>query len=439
MASPAALRKPTRPLNERRFDPMRRGSGGEPITVLLIGDYAYANGGQAKAMLDSALGLKRAGARPIVFAAVGPPDLRLAAAGVETICLYLPDMLSYKSKAAAMVHGLWNFKARKALAEVLKRLPDENAVIHLHSYAKALSASIKAAIAARGLPAAFTLHDYFLICPNGRLYNHQTQQICDLTPLSRSCVSCHCDMRSYSRKLWRVGRQLIAERAPALSGLFSDVILVTRFQREVVGPLLPKARQHILSNPIDVSDLGPRAVAGEGFVFLGRLSPEKGPLIFAEAAKRAGASATFIGDGPLRDEIAAKYPDAKLLGWKPPDAAQRILREARALVFPSVWYEAQGLAVLEAKALGVPVIVSDVCAARDEVESGKAGVLFKSGDPSALADALVRLGDADYALSLAQAAHQSYWAAPRSPQRHVEGLMRIYRGMVRESAVAKEA
>jgi glycosyltransferase involved in cell wall biosynthesis len=246
-------------------------------------------------------------------------------------------------------------------------------------------------------------------------------------------------MRSYGRKLWRVGRQMIAERGPALSGLFSDLILVTRFQRDVVGSLLPKARRHILSNPIDVSDLGPRAAAGHGFVFLGRLSPEKGPLIFAEAAKRAGVTATFIGDGPLREEIAAKYPDARLLGWKPPDVAQQLLREARALVFPSVWYEAQGLAVLEAKALGVPVIVSDVCAARDEVESGAAGLLFKSGDESSLADALVRLGDDAYALSLAHGAYRSYWAAPRSLQRHVEGLMRVYRSMVRKSAVAKEA
>jgi len=409
------------------------------MTVLLIGDYAYANGGQAKAMLDSALGLKRAGARPIVFAAVGAPDPRLAAAGVETICLDLPDMLSHTSKAAAMAQGLWNFKARKALSDVLKKLPDDNAVVHLHGYAKALSASVKAAIAARGLPAAFTLHDYFLICPNGGLYNYQSAEICSLTPLSRACISCHCDMRSYGRKLWRVGRQMIAERAPALSDLFSDLILVTRFQREVVGPLLPKARQHILSNPIDVPNLGPRDAAGEGFVFLGRLSPEKGPLIFAEAAKRAGVTATFVGDGPLRDEIAVKYPDANLLGWCAPDVAQEILRKARALVFPSVWYEAQGLAVLEAKALGVPVIVSDVCAARDEVESGAAGLLFKSGDPSSLADALARLGDDAYALALARAAHQSYWAAPRSLQRHVEGLLRIYRGMVRKSGASKEA
>jgi glycosyltransferase involved in cell wall biosynthesis len=415
-----------------------RDRAGPPLTVALIGDYAYPNGGQAKAMLDSAIGLKRAGARPIVFAAVGPPDTRLAAERIETVCLDQLDMRSRKSKTAALLQGVWNFEASKALTQVLGALPDENAVVHLHGYAKALSASVKTAIAARGLPAAFTLHDYFLMCPNGGLYNYQAGHVCDLKPLSRACVSSHCDMRSYGRKLWRVARQLIAEQGEPLSGIFSDLILVTRFQREAVGPLLPPARQHILSNPIDVPDLGPRASPGAGgFVFVGRLSQEKGPLIFAEAAKRAGVTATFIGDGPLRGEIAAKYPEARVEGWKTPEIVQAILRDARALVFPSVWYEAQGLAVLEAKALGVRVIVSVVCAARHEIDGGRAGLLFKSGDADSLAEALVRLGDEAFALSLSRAAHQSYWAAPRGLQRHVDGLMRIYRGMVRARRAAR--
>jgi len=42
-------------------------------------------------MLDAAIGLKRAGARPVVFAALGPADPRLAAAGVETVCLDAAD------------------------------------------------------------------------------------------------------------------------------------------------------------------------------------------------------------------------------------------------------------------------------------------------------------------------------------------------------------
>ena len=430
MASPAALRKPFSPFNESRPD-RRSGRGEAPLTIALIGDYAYANGGEAKAMLDAAIGLKRAGARPIVFAAIGPPDPRLAAAGVETICLDQPDAPSHGSKAAAIVQGLWNFRAAKALREFLATLPEDNAVLHLHGYAQALSSSVKTAIASRGLPAAFTMHDYFLICPTGGLYNYQTREICRVAPLSRACVSCHCDMRSYGHKLWQVGRHLVAESRPAMSSVFSDIVLATRFQREAVGALLSKARQHILYNPIDVPDFGPRLTTGEGFVFRGRLSPEKGPLVFAEAAKRAGVAATFIGDGPLQREIAARYPDARLVGRKNPEIAQAIVRDARALVFPSLWYETQGSAVQEAKALGVPVIVSDACAARDEIERGKAGLLFKSDDPASLAEALARLDDETYADALSRGAYQSYWAAPRSPQRHVDGLLRIYRGMVR--------
>ena len=78
-----------------------------------------------------------------------------------------------------------------------------------------------------------------------------------------------------------------------------------------------------------------------------------------------GIIPTFVGDGPLAAELRAKYPDARMLGWQKPEDARAAIRNARALVFPSLWYEGQPLTVLEAKALGTPVIVSDGCAGRE--------------------------------------------------------------------------
>ena len=118
-------------------------------------------------------------------------------------------------------------------------------------------------------------------------------------------------------------------------------------------------------------DLGPKTNAASGdLIFVGRLSPEKGAALFAEAANRAGLSPTFIGDGPIADELKARYPKARFLGWLPPDEVRRHMRAARALIFPSLWYEGQPLTVLEAKAMGTPVVVSDICAGREEIEDG---------------------------------------------------------------------
>ena len=67
------------------------------------------------------------------------------------------------------------------------------------------------------------------------------------------------------------------------------------------------------------------------------------------------------------------------------------MRAAKALVFPSLWYKGQPLTVLEAKALGTPVIVADRCAGRDEIAHEASGLWFAAGDAGALQAAMARL------------------------------------------------
>ena len=49
-------------------------SAPDPLTIVICLDHASVTGGQAKVAFDSAIGLKAAGHRPIVFAAAGPVD-----------------------------------------------------------------------------------------------------------------------------------------------------------------------------------------------------------------------------------------------------------------------------------------------------------------------------------------------------------------------------
>ena len=72
-----------------------------PITVVLVIDHAAMKGGQARVAFDSAIGLKRRGHEPIIFAAVGPIDPELASAGIRTICLGQSDLIGNHSPLAA--------------------------------------------------------------------------------------------------------------------------------------------------------------------------------------------------------------------------------------------------------------------------------------------------------------------------------------------------
>jgi glycosyltransferase involved in cell wall biosynthesis len=403
-----------------------------PLTIVICSDFGGITGGQAKVAIESAIGLKNQGHRPILFAATGPIDEALRAAGVETLCLEQHDLVGNPSRLAAAVQGTWNRTAVGALQKLLADLPKDQTIIHVHGWAKAMSPAIAHPIAASGLPAVYTMHEYFLFCPNGGFYNYRKSHICTLQPLSAQCWLTHCDSRTYARKLWRNARLTIADKIAHLPEVFSDFITISGFQSEIIAPFLPRtSRVHRLSNPISIADPGPRPVPRDAdFLFVGRISMEKGPFLFAEAARRLGRIPVYVGDGPLAGELAQRYPQARILGWQKADQVHRLMRQARALVFPSLWYEGQPLTILEAKALGVPIIVADTCAGRDEVQNDATGLWFKGGDVDDLARAMRALEDDDRVAQFSRAAYDAYWFDPPSLDRHVAGLTKIYRGML---------
>jgi len=402
-----------------------------PLTIVLVGDHGYETGGLTKVTFDSAIGLKAAGHRPIVFSSAGPVDERLKTVGVECVCMDQFGLVDHPSKLAAVIQGVWNGKAMKGLADLLASLPRDNTIVHVHGWAKATSPAIARTIRASGFPAVYTMHDYFIFCPTGGFYNFTQEKICRLEPLSAACWTSDCDARNHVRKLWRCTRQVAMERVFHFADLFSDFIFVSPFQIDAVGHRTPQgARRHLVSNPVAAENLGPKGDPARGdFLYVGRMEPEKGPHLFCEAARRAGIIPVLVGDGRMKAELEAKYPEARFLGWKAPSETHALMRAARCLVFPSIWWEAQGLTALEAKAHGTPVIVGDECAAREAVEHGVTGLWFRSGDADALADALRQMGDDAMVTRMSGAAHADFWRDPPTPERHVAEVVAIYRDM----------
>lgn len=238
---------------------------GAPLTIVICVDHASVTGGQAKVAFDSARGLKAAGHSPIVFAAAGPVSPDLAASGVEVVCLDQADLLGNASRLMGAAQGIWNDRARRALADLLACLPRGRTIVHVHGWAKALSPSIAWAIRDSGLPAIYTIHEYFLFCPNGGFYDYQAGQVCARTPLGAACWATNCDSRTYPRKLWRNVRLTLAHRVAGLREAFSDFVCISGLQRDIVRSFLPEgARVHAVPNPIEAEDLGPKPDPARG-------------------------------------------------------------------------------------------------------------------------------------------------------------------------------
>jgi glycosyltransferase involved in cell wall biosynthesis len=411
-------------------------SGGAPRgafrRAIVAYDFGAINGGAAQVAIQSAIGLARRGYEVDYFCAVGPVEPALAASGVRTHCLNALEFAADRNVAPALVAGLWKPAASRALQELLRDADPASTIIHLHGWTKALSTSVVAQALASGIPTVVTLHEYFAVCPNGGFYDYQRHTPCGKRAMSAACVASHCDSRSYPHKVWRVLRQAVAKHAAGLPDAFAHVIYISTFSREILASYFGKKTQwHFVRNPIAVP-YGPRVDAenNQDFLFLGRLSPEKGAELFAEAAARAGLPARLAGDGPDRIKIERAWPDARLAGWLDGAGVHEALSRSRALVFPSRWYETQGLSVYEALARGVPVIVSDASAARDAVRPGRNGLLFRSGDAADLAEKLLAMSDDRLVREMSVHAHEEAWRAPATIDAHLDALVATFERML---------
>jgi glycosyltransferase involved in cell wall biosynthesis len=282
----------------------------------------------------------------------------------------------------------------------------------------------------REFPTVFTLHDFVLACPTGTLFLQKTQQKCTLRPMSTTCICTNCDTRGYGHKMWRVGRHLVQDSFGLTPSGARHFIVYSQTAKDLLLPYLPKeAKFYSVPNAIEMSLGEPADVcANETFMFLGRLTPEKGPEMFARAALAEGAPCLFIGDGLSRGAIARANPQAVFSKWMSHSEALKTLRQARALVFPSLWYETLGLVVLEAAGSGVPSIVPDTCAAHESVIDGVTGLYYRSGDEGDLRAKIAVLKDPVVAARMGKAAYEKFWAFPGSSlELHRHRLVSAYR------------
>ncbi len=399
------------------------------MNVVVVSDFASFHGGAERIALLSARGLAQAGHRVFVMSAVGPvaPELTQTE-GLTALCTEQPVAARDPNRAAGALRGLWNRRAARVMASLLAALPTDTTVVHAHHWLAALSASVLRVALRRGFTTVVTLHDYQTVCPTGILYDHQRGAACPLKPMSARCIATNCDRARYSHKLWRVLRQAVQERLAGVPSGVHDFISISSFSQSILEPLLPRsARIHRVDNFIDTDRVAPARVGENAvFAYVGRLTREKGPVLFAEAARRLGARTLFIGEGASRGEVLRADPRAEITGWlHPADVAQHLQR-ARALVFPSLCYETSPLVVAEAAAMGVPAIVSDGPAGRDLIVDGVTGLRFRSGSVEDLIDKIRRLQDPGLAAALGQAAYERFWSAPPTLGIHVAALQTLY-------------
>ncbi|SDT01870.1 Glycosyltransferase involved in cell wall bisynthesis [Nocardioides scoriae] len=281
-------------------------------------------------------------------------------------------------------------------------------------------------------PLVTTLHNFRSVCAAGTLT--RDGRPCDDCPrgtsLSAVRHACYRGSRLASVPL------AIATRRPAedtaLVRRSTRVIVLSEVARRTFSDLgVAPEKLRCLPNFVPRPEARDPRVPREGWVYLGRLSAEKG-LDQVLPHWPAAHALDVYGDGPLRDRVVQLAPPGvRVHGSVPTSAVSGILGRARGLVFPSVWLEGSPLVYAEALAHGVPVVAAAGSSVADDVERHGTGLVYH--EPTQVAAALERVEQSwDACSASATARHREAF----SPEVWLRGLLDVYADAIRSHRVA---
>ena len=346
--------------------------------IIIINDFNYVQGGASKIAIDTARILNDTDLNIYFFSAVNKEEENIK--GIKYVSSNQNEALKEKNKFKGLVNGIYNFKAKKELKKLLRQLNNKETIIHVHGWTKALSSSVFDIAFKMNFRIVLTLHDYFTACPNGGYFNYKKNEICYYKPLSWKCIKCNCDSRNYFFKLYRIIRQFVQNKIVKLNDKLENVISISEFSEKILKNTLGKNTKITrIYNPIELNNEEfIESSNNEYFLYVGRIDKEKGVDLFCQAITELNKSGIVVGDGNEREKLQKEYPHIEFTGWKNKIEVKKYMKNARALIFPSRWYETAGLTVLEAQSIGLPCIVSKNTAASEFIEDKKNGFLFEN-------------------------------------------------------------
>lgn len=370
------------------------------MRIAIVNKFFFLKGGQETVALEQMRLLQNAGHEVAYFSMRHPQN----PAGYEWERFFVdhadfslkeskPGLLQKLSLAGRFVVNPQAAQRFQTFLEAFK--PD---VIHCHGIAHQLTYSILPVAQRFGIPVVQTLHDYQIICPNYTLLKGD-QSICQdgCTTLNYlPCVQNSCVKGSRAASLLSAMDMVYNRSVFDYTRLVKQFVSPSRFLADkVVAHGLPAERmRHIPNFLVNLEQYPVSSGAGEYFLYIGRLSYEKGLMTLLKAFVAVPeAKLVIVGDGPLRAELTGfcdrqGLQNVHFAGHVDRDGVSRLIQDARSVILPSEWYENQPMSIIEAFAHARPVIASRI-GGIPEMISENCGFLFPPGDADALAD-LVR-------------------------------------------------
>lgn len=361
-------------------------------TLLSVNNYYYHRGGAESVFLSHNTLLKALNWQVIPFSMQHKNNLKTTWSKYFVKEIEFGEKYSLIEKIQRVPKSIYSLEARSNIREIINEYKVD--ICHVHNIYHHISPSILGLIKSNNIPIVMTLHDLKIACPaynmvandgicerckNGKIYNvllHKCiKNSASLSAIVLAEAVLHRVLRSYERNI-------------------DSFIVPSKFYiNKLVEWGWDKNRFIHIPNFLNIEDYKPDYNPGKYYLYFGRLSKEKGIKTLITACVEKCIPLRIVGTGP--DENALRMyaekvdGDVEFLGYQRGTTLHNIIRLARAVVLPSEWYENAPLSVMEAYALGKPVIGANIGGIPELIQEGITGCTFDSGSVSHLAEKLL--------------------------------------------------
>ncbi len=359
---------------------------------------------------------------------------------VERMIFDNNQIAGWKSKLQFAAQFLYNWRSKKIVTEKIESFhPD---IIHVHNFVAAASPSVFYAANKFHIPVIHTLHNFRLICPSATLFYGNAiyeKSLHTIFPVDAIIKGVYRDSR------WQTAALAMMIFLHRLLGTWrkriTRYIALTDFAaRKFAESRIDIPRSKFVLKPNFVFDCGTGTNPREDFyLFVGRLSPQKGIDMLLRAATLKTFNLTIIGDGPLSSQVSEASDvlhNIRYLGAQDKKTVISYMKKCRALLFCSISYESFALTIVEAFSTGTPVIAAKLGGIGEIVVDGFNGFHFAPGNERDLCRAIDELTSRpDLTQTFSENARLTY-EQRFTPEVNYPQLYKIYTDAISELDVA---
>lgn len=256
-------------------------------------------------------------------------------------------------------------------------------IIHIHNLHFGGSPSVIYAIKRSKIPFVTTLHNFRLLCPSGILF-HNGKLFLDSLHQNFPWKAIGLGVYKSSKLItfWLSLSMYIHNKLGTWKNCRKYIVLSKHARQLFLNSKLDLSENQFVIKPnfCSVPTL-PVQTREDSFLYVGRLSDEKGLMLLLSVFSSCQYKIKIAGDGPLKEEViqySSQYPNIEFLGILNKTEVFTLLQSCTALVFPSIWFEGMPLTIIEAFACSTPVISSKLGAMETMIVPGYNGLHFEA-------------------------------------------------------------